>query len=71
MKIVNLPSKIITFFKEVKMEMKKVNWPTAKETVRYTLIVVGSSIAIAVFLGGLDLLLNKLLYKFIINRFSL
>jgi preprotein translocase SecE subunit len=53
------------------MEMKKVNWPTAKETVRYTLIIVGSSIAIAVFLGGLDLLLNKLLYKFIINRFSL
>jgi preprotein translocase subunit SecE len=71
MKIINLPSKIITFFKEVKMEMKKVNWPTAKETVRYTLIIVGSSIAIAVFLGGLDLLLNKLLYKFIINRFSL
>ncbi|PIW92119.1 MAG: preprotein translocase subunit SecE, partial [Candidatus Nealsonbacteria bacterium CG_4_8_14_3_um_filter_37_23] len=31
-------TKIITFLKEVKLEIKKVNWPTRQETIRYTLI---------------------------------
>jgi len=50
----NLPSKILTYFKEVKSEMSKVTWPTRKETIRYTLIVIGISLVVALFLGGLD-----------------
>jgi preprotein translocase subunit SecE len=69
MKITNLPGKIITFFKEVKLEIKKVNWPTRQETVKYTLIVIGASLVIAAFLGGLDYALQTLLNKFIVNRF--
>ena len=45
MKINTFTQKIVTFFQEVKMEMKKVNWPTKKETIRYTLIVIAISIA--------------------------
>ena len=66
MKIANLPQKIISFLKEVKLEMKKVNWPTRKETVRYTLIVIGLSVAVAAFLGTLDFIFNTLLTKFIL-----
>ena len=47
------------------MEMKKVNWPTKKETIRYTLIVIGISIAIAIYLGGLDFIFTTILNKFV------
>jgi len=66
MKISNIPSKIITFLKEVRLEMKKVNWPTRQETIRYTLIVIGVSVVVAVFLGGLDFLFTILLNQFIL-----
>ena len=66
MKIANLPQKIVGFLKEVKLEMKKVNWPTRKETVRYTLIVIGLSVAVAAFLGTLDFVFNTLLTRFIL-----
>lgn len=58
--------KIATFLEEVKLEVKKVNWPTRQQTIRYTLIVLGISFMIAVFLGGLDFLFTKLLEKFIL-----
>lgn len=66
MKIVNLPKKIISFLKEVRLEMKKVNWPTRKETIRYTLIVIGLSVAVAAFLGSLDFIFNTLLTRFVL-----
>jgi len=34
--------------------MKKVTWPTKKETKNYTYLVVGVSLAVAAFLGTLD-----------------
>jgi len=58
--------KITTFLKEVKLELKKVNWPTRRQTIRYTLIVLGISLVIAVFLGGLDFLFTMLLENFIL-----
>lgn len=58
-------SKITTFVKEVRVEMKKVNWPTRQETLRYTLIVIGASAAVAIFLGGLDFLFPWILNKLI------
>jgi preprotein translocase subunit SecE len=58
--------KITTFLKEVKIEIKKVNWPTRQETVRYTLIVLAVSFVVAVFLGGLDFGFASLLDKFIL-----
>lgn len=58
--------KIITFLKEVKLEMKKINWPTKQETLRYTLIVIGISTAVAIFLGSLDFIFTTLLSKFIL-----
>ena len=59
-------TKIVTYLKEVRMETKKVNWPSRQQTIRYTLIVVGVSIAVAVFLGTIDFLFTTLLNKFIL-----
>ena len=68
MKISNLPQKIITFLKEVRLEMKKVNWPTRRETFRYTLIIIAVTVAVAAFLGGLDFIFNTLLTEFMKMR---
>lgn len=66
MQITKFPKKIITFLKEVKQEMKKVNWPPKKEIFKNTLIVLGVSLTLAIFLGGLDLLFTILLNKLIL-----
>ncbi len=67
MKLSNIPKKITTFLKEVRLEMKKVNWPTRQQTIRYTLIVIGVSVAVAAFLGALDFIFTALLNKFILQ----
>jgi len=59
-------NKLITFIKEAKIELFKVNWPSKKQTLNYTLIVIGVSLAVAAFLGGLDYIFNYLLKVFII-----
>ena len=61
-----MPAKIIVFLKEVYLELKKVNWPTRQETLKYTLIVIGISVVTAAFLGGLDVVFTTLLNKFIL-----
>lgn len=66
MKIGEIPGKIITFLRESYLEMKKVNWPTRNETIKYTLIVIGISLAVAAFLGTIDFIFTTLLNKFIL-----
>jgi len=66
MKISQFPKKIINFLKEVKEEMGKVNWPTKREVFKNTLIVIGISVVLAAFLGGLDFLFTNLLNKLIL-----
>jgi len=56
----DLPTKIVTFLREVKTETKRVNWPTKDETIRYTLIVLGVSLAVAAYLGGLDFIIKTI-----------
>jgi len=48
-------SKLKTYFIESYLELKKVNWPTRQETIRLTLVVIGTSLAVALFLGALDI----------------
>jgi len=62
----NIVQKIITFLKGVKVELKKVTWPTKQEAIKHTITVIAVSIAAAAFLGGIDFLFNYLIEKFII-----
>ncbi|EKE25096.1 MAG: hypothetical protein ACD_5C00295G0001 [uncultured bacterium] len=59
--------KIINFFQEAKAEMLKVNWPTKKQIVNYTGLVVAVSIVVAGFLGGLDSVFGYILRTYIIK----
>jgi preprotein translocase subunit SecE len=54
-------SKIQNFVGEVIVELKKVSWPTRKELIDSTWIVLISSIALGVLIGITDFVLSKLL----------
>jgi preprotein translocase subunit SecE len=50
----------VQFLREVKTELKKVTWPTKKQTVSSTAVVVVLVIIIAAYLGVVDMLLAQL-----------
>ena len=47
-------ARLTSFLKESRQEFQHVNWPTRKETTRMVLVVIGLSLAVAVFLGAID-----------------
>jgi preprotein translocase subunit SecE len=51
--------KIKNFFREVKVEIKKVVFPSREEVIGSTKVVVVLVLIIAVFLGMIDLVLSK------------
>ena len=55
----------VTFGKEAADEIKKVTWPTRAEVIRLTVAVIVISVIVGLFLGGIDLLLEKILVKII------
>ncbi len=61
-------SKITNYLKQSIVELKKVVWPTKKETTQHTLLVIGISLGVAIFLGALDYIFNlgleRLLYRY-------
>lgn len=65
--IKNKANKVATFLMEAKAELYKVNWPTKKQAINYTLLVIGISLAVALFLGGLDYVFGWTLRTFILN----
>jgi preprotein translocase subunit SecE len=58
---------ILAFFKDVKAELAKVSWPTRKQTIEYTLVVVGISLTLAIFLGLLDFGFQAIVNRFILR----
>jgi preprotein translocase subunit SecE len=62
-----ITQKISLFFKEVLVEMKRVSWLSQKDIVRYTFIVLGITIAVAAFLGGLDYIFTSIIKSFVLK----
>ena len=59
-------NKLSAFLKDVKVELRKVSWPSRQETIKLTGVVILISVILAAFLGLLDFgfitLLNRLLF---------
>jgi preprotein translocase subunit SecE len=53
----------ITFLKQTSDELKKVKWPTYNEIVRLTSVVLVISIAIGLYIGGVDYILTEIMSK--------
>jgi preprotein translocase subunit SecE len=52
-------SKAIQFLSEVKMEVKRVTWPSRREALGGTMVVLVTVFLMALFLGVVDVLLSK------------
>ena len=61
-------NKLTEYLKGAIEEMKKVTWPTKKETQNYTMMVIGISIGMAIFLGVLDFAFSKGIEMIITRR---
>ena len=59
--------KITEYIKETKGELKHVNWPTRKQTLNFTLLVIGVSIVTAIVLGILDFIFSLGLERIIVR----
>ncbi len=60
-----LDNPVVKYFREAKVELEKVSWPTRKDTVMYSTLVLALSVATAAFIGVLDLGLTEGLEKLI------
>ena len=58
--------KVTQFLKDAKVELKKVVWPTPKQTMASTAVVIIIVFIVAIYLGLVDFALAKLV-KFILG----
>jgi preprotein translocase subunit SecE len=56
----------ITFVRDVRSELRKVAWPTQRETINLTAVVIALSVAVGLFLGGTDFVFQEL-FRFLLG----
>lgn len=54
-------TKIKEYFREVVSQLKQTTWPTKDATKNMTLLVIFVAALLALYLGGIDFLLQKLM----------
>ncbi|HEX2266985.1 MAG TPA: preprotein translocase subunit SecE [Actinomycetota bacterium] len=52
------------FFKEVAVELRKVNWPTRREVFAYTVVVMVAVVVLTALVFGLDLVFSRGILNF-------
>ncbi len=62
---ISILDKGLQFLREVKVELKKVTWPTRKQTIGSTVVVIVLVMIISLFLGVVDIGLSSLVRVFI------
>ena len=55
------------WFRDMKSELKKVQWPTRKQTINNTLIVIACVVVVGIFIALFDFVANQAI-SLIINR---
>ena len=53
------PNRIQRYFRETIGELRKVNWPTRREAINLTIIVLIVTFSMSVFLGIMDFIFNQ------------
>lgn len=62
-----MSNKLTNYIRDSRLELKKVSWPTKKTTTNYTLLVLGVSVGMAIFLALIDYLSSLGIEKLIIR----
>lgn len=57
----------INYLKDTRGELKHVSWPTQRQTIIFTALVILISILTAMYLGVLDFIFTSLLDEFFFN----
>ncbi len=60
-----LPGRIANSFKNMAAELKKVAWPSRKDLINYSIVVIGFVVVLAVIVGVLDTASSFLVKKLI------
>lgn len=60
-----MANKLINYIHGSIEEMKKVTWPTKKQTKTLTILVIGISVGVAIFLGAVDYIFTFGLEKYL------
>lgn len=63
-----LITSLTDYFRSSKSEFEKVSWPSRQQTIRYSALVMGVSVVIALFFAGLDFGLGKLVDALLTGR---
>ncbi|MDI9471616.1 MAG: preprotein translocase subunit SecE [Tissierellia bacterium] len=56
-------SRVKEYILSVWRELKKVTWPTKKEVINYTLLVLAMTFIVATFIGLADILFNYIFFR--------
>lgn len=60
-KVKLIVTQVKQFLKEARVELKKVTWPTPKQTLASTSVVILVSLIVSLFLGFVDFGLTKII----------
>ncbi len=62
-----LIARITKFLKEVRSELRKVNWPNRKELTAYTAVVLVTVLLVTTFIGVIDFIFSSIVSVIIIR----
>jgi preprotein translocase SecE subunit len=65
--ITKLPQGVVSYIRESRKELLSVQWPTKAETIRYTVVILAVSFAVAVATGAVDAGLTYAIQKFVLK----
>ena len=60
--------KLVEYIKETRAEMRHVTWPTRKQALNYTFLVIGMSVVVALILAFADKMFALGLERIILNK---
>jgi len=61
LKPLNQGNAVVAFIRQVRDELNQVTWPTKKQTIRLTTIVIVVTVVVGAYLGALDYAFTKLM----------
>lgn len=56
-----MANKAVTFINEIKLELKKVSWPTRDELINSTVVVLIAVAILSIFVGSCDLIFSRVI----------
>jgi preprotein translocase subunit SecE len=56
------------FLKEVRQELRKVDWPSRRELISYTIVVLVTVVVMTTLVFGLDFVFSKLIFNVLTNN---